>query len=415
MSEERDEALRTDRDPPGESTAVDQVPPSAVGAEPFAPPPMPRRSRMWAAALLTALLLLVIAGVLLSPFWGPAVTSLLPWGEKAAARKYDALAERVAALEQRPIVSPLDLDAVKSAQGAIGQRVSALASAVDALRQNQEAANTAAASATKATVAQLTQRVNEIAAKLAARDSAQTGQIEKMQQELAQRAAADSAVANRLDALDHQVHAQATADRSGSALLLALLQLREAVQEARPFPDQYAAFKQAAARDPDLIAAAEPLADAARDGVASHAVLQEQLAGLADKIAAPAAPGGKRKWWSEALDQLRGLVTIRHLDGGAKTGPGAAVELARTDLAQGDLAGAVAEVRKLTGANAEAAQPWLHRARQRLAAETALSHLQELLTARLAAPPATSPAATVPPAAPNAPREQPAAAPKTPS
>lgn len=415
MSEERDEALRTDRDPPAEPIAVDPVSPSTAGAEPFAPPPSPRRSRPWAAASLAALLLLVIAGVLLSPFWAPAVTPLLPWGEKAAARKYDALAERVAALEQRPIVSPLDLDALKSAQGAIGQRVSALASTVDTLRQDQEAANTAAANATKATVAQLTQRVDEIAAKLAAGDSAQADQIDKMKQELAQRTAADGAVANRLDALEREVHAQATADRSGSTMLLALLQLREAVQQARPFPDQYAAFKQAAARDPDLIVAAEPLADAARDGVASHAVLQQKLAGLDDEIAAPAAPAGKRKWWSEALDELRGLVTIRHLDGAPKTGAGAVVEAARNDLAQGDLAGAVAEVGKLTGANAEAAQPWLHRARQRLAAETALSHLQQLLTTRLASPPAASPAATVPSAAPNAPPEQPAAAPKTPS
>ena len=168
------------------------------------------------------------------------------------------------------------------------------------------------------------------------------------------------------------------------------------------------------ARDPNLIAAADPLADAARNGVASRAVLQQQLAALADKIAAPAPPTGKRKWWSEALDRLRGLVTIRHLDHAAKSGPGAAVEVARADLAQGDLAGAVAEIGKLTGANAEAAQPWLQMARQRLAAETALSHLQGLVTARLASPP-EAPPATAPPVAPNAAPEHPAATPKTPS
>ncbi len=412
MSEERDAALRTDRDPPAEPIAIDQVSPSTA-AEPFAPPPSSRGSRPWAATSLAAVLLLVIAGVLLSPFWAPAVTPLLPWGEKAAGRKYEALAEQVAALEQRPIVSPLDLNALKSAQGAIGQRVSALASALDTLRQNQEAAT--ATNAKKANVAQVTQRVDQIAAKLAAGDSAQADQIGKMQQELAQRAAAEGGVANRLDALERQVHAQATADRSGSAMLLALLQLREAVRQARRFTDEYAAFKQAAAHDPDLIAAAQPLADAARSGVASRLVLQQQLAGLDDKIAAPAVPTGKRKWWSEAVDRLRGLVTVRHLNGAAKTGPDAAVVLARNDLAQGDLAGAVDEIGKLTGANAAAAQPWLHMARQRLAAETALSHLQELVTARLASPPAASPAATVPSATPNAAPGQPVNAPKTPS
>ena len=139
MSEERNEATRTDRDPPAETIPADQVSPSAAATEPSAHLPHPRRSRPWGVALLAALLVLVIAGVLLSPFWAPAVSPLLPWGDKAAARKYDALVERVAALEQRPTVSPRDLDAVKSAQGETGQRVSALEFGVDALRQNQEA------------------------------------------------------------------------------------------------------------------------------------------------------------------------------------------------------------------------------------------------------------------------------------
>lgn len=409
MSEERNEATHTDRDPPAETIPTDPVSPSAAAPEASAHLPHPRRSRPWGVALLSALLVLVIAGVLLSPFWAPVVAPLLPWGDKAAARKYDALVERVAALEQRPTVSPRDLDALKSAQGQTGQRVSALESGVDALRQDQEATN-----AVRATVAQLSQRVDEVAAQSGARASAQANQIAKIEQELTQRGAADGAVAGRLDALEHQVHAQASSDRGGSAMLLALLQLREAVQEARPFPAEYAAFKQAGARDPNLIAAADPLADTARNGVASRAVLQQQLAALADKIAAPAPPTGKRKWWSEALDRLRGLVTIRHLDHAAKSGPGAAVEVARADLAQGDLAGAVAEIGKLTGANAEAAQPWLQMARQRLAAETALSHLQGLVTAHLASPP-EAPPTTAPPVVPNAAPEHPAATPKTPS
>jgi hypothetical protein len=53
-------------------------------------------------------------------------------------------------------------------------------------------------------------------------------------------------------------------------------------------------------------------------------------------------------------------------------------------------------------------------ARQRLAAETALSHLQELVTARLASPP-EAPPGTAPAVAPNAAPEHPASTPKTPS
>ena len=40
----------------------------------------------------------------------------------------------------------------------------------------------------------------------------------------------------------------------------------------------------------------------------------------------------------------------------------------------------------LSGANAEAAAPWLQMARERLAVETALAHIQELLIAHLTRP-----------------------------
>ena len=43
----------------------------------------------------------------------------------------------------------------------------------------------------------------------------------------------------------------------------------------------------------------------------------------------------------------------------------------------------MAALEPLTGADAEAARPWLLMARERLAAETALDHVQELLTERL--------------------------------
>ena len=52
---------------------------------------------------------------------------------------------------------------------------------------------------------------------------------------------------------------------------------------------------------------------------------------------------------------------------------------AETALGRGDLGEAVAQLDRLADANAEAAGPWLRMARQRLAVEAALTHLQELL------------------------------------
>jgi hypothetical protein len=355
----------------------------------------PARAALWLAALL----ILVIAGVLSSPFWAPAVRPLLPWAEPSDAAKYDTLAQRVAGLEQRPVIAPIDQDAIKSAQTALAQKIAALEGAVAALRQTREDA------ATKAALTQESQRLDAAEAQAAERAAAQAAEIDKMRQELAQRGAVGGELATRVDALEHQLHAQNSIDRGEGVRVLALLQLREAVEAGQPFTAEYAALSQLAANDPELAAAARPLGDAARSGVATRAELRHRLGDLADHIDSANAPrakpnSAKPKWWEEALDRVRALVTVRHIDGAAKTGSGAAVEAAQTALAQDNLAGAVAALDGLGRADAEAMQPWLKAARQRLAAEAALTRLQGLLTARLGAPPA-SPGATAPAPAPD--------------
>jgi len=62
------------------------------------------------------------------------------------------------------------------------------------------------------------------------------------------------------------------------------------------------------------------------------------------------------------------------------------MRVAEAALARGDLSGAVSALQTLSGSNSGAIQSWLQTARQRLAAETALGHLQELLVARLGTP-----------------------------
>jgi len=410
MSDERNERSAVDPGISSEPDTTATTSPWAPAPEVSASPPERRRGRSSAPLWLGGMLVLVIAGVLASPFWAPALRPLLPWGTQSGAARYDALAQhlatletRVARLEQRPVAPPIDADAIKSAQAAVAQRVTALEAGVATLRQGQQR-QTQQAAATTAALTQQSQRLDAIAA--------QTVELDKLQQELAQRGNAAGELANRVDALEHQLHSQSNVDRSGAALMLALLQMREAVVSARPFPAEFQAFKELAAHDPDLAAATQPLADAARDGVASQAVLRQRLDEIADRIATAKTPPVKPKWWEQAIDRLRSLVTIRQIDGTAKAGPDAAVEAAQSDVAQGNLKGAVAALSKLTGANAEAAQPWLDQARQRLAAEAALMHLQDLLSARLSAPAAASPAVTAPaPAA----EPTPPAQPKTPS
>jgi hypothetical protein len=380
-------------------------------------------------------LILLVAGVALSPFWAPEVTPLLPWGERPAtsAAEIAALATRVAALEKRPVAPVVDTDAFKSMISGLGRRVDELEttlntrladvekrplppkvdvegimSAQAALTRRVDQLESARASDPQATavagvqagMSRVEQRISTIEAQSSARAESGAADIQKLQQETARLAQITADLANRMPALERQVQSQSGAERTDAALSLLLLQMREAVEQGRPFPAEYGAFK-SLSRDTELASAAEPLAEPARNGVASRAVLSKRLAELAGPVATAAEPAGEADWGTQALARLRSLVTIRRIEGAAQTGPEAAVSAAQTALARGDLAGAVALLEPLSGANADAARPWLRMARERLSAERALDRLQELLTVRLggtplapAAAPAGAPANT---------------------
>jgi hypothetical protein len=105
-------------------------------------------------------------------------------------------------------------------------------------------------------------------------------------------------------------------------------------------------------------------------------------------------------WVDQALARLRGLVTIRRIDGAVERPPGDGSKpppnAAALALAGGDLEGAVGALDKLSGASAEAVQPWLRMAKQRLAVEAALHRIEALSVARLGSMPSPSPGAGSP-------------------
>jgi hypothetical protein len=338
-------------------------PPSA--ADPAQRQPASRRAALWLSAVVS----LIVAGVGLSPFWAPDVAPLLPWGAGPgpAGEDYAALAARVTAVEKRPAPPGLDVDAIKSAESALARRVDQLEATV---------------AATRAGLQQLEQRLGAAETQSSSRVASEAAELQKIQQELSRLGSVAADLANRLPALEQQMQSQGVAERTDAALAMVLLQIREAVDQARPFPAEYSAFK-ALAREPELVASVEPLAEAAQSGVPSRAVLSKRLSELAGQVATATEPPPESDWGAQALARLRALVTIRRIDGASQTGPEAAVSGAQAALARGDLAGAVAALDPLTGANAEAARPWLRMARERLAVETALDRLRQLLGARI--------------------------------
>jgi hypothetical protein len=304
--------------PPGEggTPAVDPEPTAVADTPPPAPPRgASRRTRLWLGPLLA----LVIALVALSPFWAPDVATLLPWssGPAVSAEDYAALAARLTAIENRPAAVPSpDVDAIKSAESVLGRRLDQLEAARNADRQSE-----AAVATTKAGLVQLDQRLGVVEAQSASRAANEGSEIRKMRQELARLDSSITDLAGRLPALERQVQAQAGADRADAALLVALLQMREAVEAARPFPAAYDTFMALARDRPDLVAAAEPLAEPARAGVAGRAALGKRLMELAPRIVSATEPPAEGDWGAQALARLRALVTIRRIDGAPQTGP----------------------------------------------------------------------------------------------
>jgi hypothetical protein len=370
--------------------------------------PARRQRAAWSAVLwLLAVLFFLIGAVALSPFWAPDVAALLPWGARPGASPddYTALAARVAAIEKRAASPGTDADALKSSVGAVGRRIDQLETAMSAKVAEIEKRPASPASdidAIKLSESALARRIDQLEAarngsgqveasvaatrtdmqQLEQRVASEIAEAQKVHQELSKLGTATSDLASRLQALEQRVQSQSGAERTDAALAMVLLQMREAVEQARPFPAEYGTFK-ALARDPELVAQAAPLAEAAQNGVASRTVLSKRLTELSGRVATATEPPAESDWGVQALARLRGLVTIRRIDSASQTGPEAAVTAAQAALTRGDLAGAVADLERLGGANAEAALPWLRMARERLAVETALDHMQQLLAARL--------------------------------
>jgi hypothetical protein len=378
---------------------------------------------------LAGLLILILAGVALSPFWEPQIEPLFPWGESRD--DYAALAARVAAVEARPVAPSNGSDAVQSAMRALAHRVDQLDSQLAAVEKRPmppipdtdavnsalnglgrrvdqlEAAGKPDLGPIRAAIQQVEQRLAAIETQSASRMASETAASKDMQQELSRFDKSEGDLADRVAALERETQSQNKGElRADGMLALLLGQMREGIEQARPFPAEFDAFVRLA-RDSDLATAAQPLAEPARNGVAGRAVLVKGLAELAGRIAAASEPAAKSDWREQTLARLRGLVTIRRIDGSSHPksdgGFDGAVSTAQTALARGDLAGAVAALEPLTGADAEAARPWLSMARERLAAETALDHVQELLTERLGSPPAAPGAA--PPKVPDEPEK----------
>ena len=331
----------------------------------------PGRTAATAVPWLAGLLVLLIAAVLSAPFWAPPVAAVLPWGSAATSAEA-ALSGRLDAAEQRLAAAEKAIADAKAAQTALFGRLDRVDTALGEAQQ-----------AAAATQQRLEQRIAAAEAKAGATPAVDPADLARLQQQVAQLGGSNTELGRRLAALEQSTASGAGSQRSEAALALTVSQIREAVQQARPFSAEYDSLLALSRDQPDIMAAAAPLTDAAKAGVPGDLALAKRLSELAGAIATAAPPPAEEDWGARALAELRSLVTIRRVDGIGRSGPGATVAAAQLALSRGDLAAAVAEIEKLEGPNAAAARPWLQMARARLQVETALDQVQALLIKRL--------------------------------
>jgi hypothetical protein len=376
------------------SDAAPEPPPDEVPQPAPAPRPAPILSGWRGAAAIGFATALIVFGLLVitGPFWAPAVAPL--FGGAMPASSDPTLADRLGRLEaaQRDNQQKIDqaIAATQKAGDATGstqqleRRIAALESKpatspndINELRQQLKALENRPAAA--GDIAELRQQIKALEAKPAAAPP----ELAELRQQVQQLAAAQADLTNRIAALEKGEQAQTAGDITDTTLLLALSQIREAIDTGRPFAAEYDALAVLAKARPDVASASAPLAEVAKSGVASRAVLIERLRALSGAITTARPKPADADWGARAWTQLRGLVTIRRVDGAGQSAPETKVNAAERAIAAGDLAGAVKALEGLAGPAAEAAGPWLQMARQRLAAEDALHRVQALVVAHL--------------------------------
>ncbi len=407
--------------PPSPPAARASVPPSAP-----APMPRPAKPRASAGAILLAGIigaLLAGAGVLGVIRFAPerlglAVSSNAEADNKAVAVLTQQLADvstRLAELQQQVTALPK----VPGDIGQVGDRITALQGDVAALKS----AGAAAAAPLPVEITGLPQRLADlevrvselkpadlasISARLAALEQRPAGSagdaaaLEKVKADLAafdqrlkvaEGAAADIAALKQ--ALAQLAAANAKSGNGAAGIALSINQLQRLIAWGKPYASAIATLEKFGSGDPQLAAALAPSLGAlkanADKGVATLAELQGSFPATADAIThaassvaettSPDASFGER-----VLARLSSLVTIRP-EGENVQGDEPLARLARAEakLNAGDVEGAVGELSGLpAGAIADAAKPWLDRARARLDAEAALDRLQSDAIAALA-------------------------------
>lgn len=232
-----------------------------------------------------------------------------------------------------------------------------------------------AQAAAEATPAQLRAQIAELQQQLA---DAQKASTEAAAASPGLPVATAQALSARIDRLEAE---QRRTERAASAAIAAAA-LADVAQTSRPFTGELAALERLMP-DSSLVSDLRPLAET---GAPTRSALTAEFPDVAARAASAAhAPGKNANFISRALAALGSLITLRRVDD--LTGQSADAILARAEhrVADGDLEGALEQLRALPPSAQAATADWRERALRRVEIETRIGRLRTAALRDLAA------------------------------
>lgn len=173
------------------------------------------------------------------------------------------------------------------------------------------------------------------------------------------------------DALGRTLSQVSGNDVGAAAMLLALTQLREAVDRQAPFEQDLELLKSVSSADPALAESLDKLAPHAQIGILSPQALKAELQAASGDIISAKLRGEDVSIKDKLMLHLKSLLSVRK--NGATTadaGENALIQQASAQLDAGDVQGAMTTLQQLQGPAAEAAAPWQEKAQATLIAQT---------------------------------------------
>lgn len=323
-------------------------------------------------ATLLLLGALAAAAVVTYPTWRPQLAALLVPPEDG----------RLAAVETRA-------SRLNEQLNALSGRIDGLDKAVDGLRQDLAQRPTTVIAPNGDALSERLAALEAAVRPGAARVEQLAREQEQLSQQLAQtreslaalqKGSADAAtvlrLTDRVEAAETAVRQAQSRANTAQSLLLAVGQLRDAVNRGDSFDAELRAVRAIAEGDAEVRQSLDALAALGDKPIATRVALAASFATLSGQIVrAELGPGGDN-WWRQTVQRLASVITIRRTEGEV-AGDSTAATVARAEAAldKGDLAAAVQELSALQGPAAAAAAEWLAQAQARLAAEAALSDL----------------------------------------